>query len=257
MSENVREYNRNLWNRLVDEGNRWTIPVTSEEIAEARKGNWQIVLTAQKPVPRGWFPELEGCRILCLASGGGQQAPILAAAGANVTVLDGSARQLDQDRFVAQRDSLPIRTIEGDMADLSMFADASFDLIFHPVSNFCIPDVRPIWREAFRVLTRDGGLLVGFVNPDTYLFDQDLWDQGIFHVKYKIPFSDARDLSEGKRQEAIDKGRLFEFSHSLADQIGGQLDAGFLLAELYEDYDDDEPLSEYMPLFIATRAVKP
>jgi SAM-dependent methyltransferase len=257
MNENVREYNRNMWNRLVDEGNRWTIPVTSEEIAEAKKGNWQIVLTAQKAVPRSWFPALEGCKILCLASGGGQQAPILAAAGADVTVLDGSARQLDQDRFVAQRDSLQIRTIEGDMADLSMFADSCFDLIFHPVSNFCIPDVRPIWREAFRVLSGGGGLLVGFVNPDTYLFDQDLWDQGIFHVKYKIPFSDARDLSEGKRQEVIDKGRLFEFSHSLGDQIGGQLDAGFLLAELYEDYDDNELLSEYMPLFIATRAIKP
>ena len=174
MPEDIREYNRSLWNKLVDKGNRWTIPVSSEEIEAAQKGEWQIVLTAQKPVPKDWFPDLYGCRVLCLASGGGQQGPILAAAGAIVTVLDGSARQLDQDRFVAQRDSLSISTVEGDMADLSMLEDESFDLVFHPVSNFCVPDVRPIWGEAYRVLCEGGILLTGFVNPFTYLFDQDM-----------------------------------------------------------------------------------
>lgn len=257
MPDNAREYNRKLWNRLVDQGNRWTIPVTSEEVAAARKGEWGIVLTAQKDVPREWFPDLDGCRVLCLASGGGQQGPILAAAGAEVSVLDGSPRQLDQDRMVAQRDSLPIRTVEGDMADLSMFDDATYDLVFHPVSNFNVPSVRPIWYEAFRVLRHGGILLAGFVNPFIYLFDQDLEEKEIFQVSYTIPYSDAADLSEEKHQEYIDEGLLLEFSHSLTDQIGGQLDAGFMITALYEDYDDDDPLSEHMPLFIATRAVKP
>jgi SAM-dependent methyltransferase len=257
MVEDVREYNRQMWNKLVDQGNRWTIPVSTEEISDAQNGKWQVVLTAQKPVPADWFPDLEGCRVLCLASGGGQQAPILAAAGAEVTVLDGSSRQLDQDKFVAQRDSLQIRTVEGDMADLSRFNDESFDLVFHPVSNFCVPDVRPIWREAFRVLSHKGVLLAGFVNPFAYLFDWELGDHGTFMVKYKIPYSDARDLSLARRQEAIDKGMLLEFSHSLSDQIGGQLQAGFAITGLYEDHDDNEPLSKFMPLFVATRAVKP
>jgi SAM-dependent methyltransferase len=207
-------------------------------------------------VPKEWFPDLEGCRVLCLASGGGQQGPILAAAGADVTVLDGSTRQLDQDRFVADRDSLSIRTIEGDMADLSAFEDGSFDLIFHPVSNFCVPDVRPIWHEAYRVLGKGGLLLVGIVNPFTYLFDQDLLEQGIFHVKHAIPHSDAANLSEEAKEKFIQENYLFEFSHTLTDQIGGQLKAGFALTALYEDGDDDEALYQYMPLFIATRAVK-
>jgi SAM-dependent methyltransferase len=257
MSENTRQYNRNLWNRLVDEGNRWTIPVSSEEVAAARQGNWQVVLTAQKPVPEKWFPDLGSCRVLCLASGGGQQGPILAAAGAIVTVLDGSTRQLDQDRFVAERDSLSIRTVESDMADLSMFEDESFDLVFHPVSNFCVPDVRPIWHEAFRVLTHGGVLLAGIVNPFIYLFDQDLGDRGTFEIRYAIPHSDAANLSDEARERVIDEGMLFEFSHTLTDQIGGQLDAGFRMTSLYEDGNDKEPLYKYMPLFIATRAVKP
>jgi SAM-dependent methyltransferase len=257
MPEDVRDYNRELWNRLVDQGNRWTIPVSAEEVAAARQGNWDIVLTAQKPVPKEWFPNLDGCRVLCLASGGGQQAPILAAAGAEVAVLDGSTRQLDQDRFVAQRDALSIQIIEGDMADLSMFGGGSFDLVFHPVSNFCVPDVLPIWHESFRVLRKGGVLLVGIVSPFTYLFDQDLWDEGIFHVKYAIPHSDAANLSQEDRDRFVKEGFLFEHSHTLTDQIGGQLAAGFVLTSLYEDGDDNEPLSKYMPLFIATRAVKP
>ncbi|MDL1879319.1 SAM-dependent methyltransferase, partial [Cytophagia bacterium CHB2] len=85
---NVRDYNRAAWNREVTRGNRWTIPVSSSVIAAARQGQWEIILTPSKPVPRSWFPELRDCNLLCLASGGGQQAPILAAAGARVTVLD-------------------------------------------------------------------------------------------------------------------------------------------------------------------------
>ena len=67
-----------------------------EAIEEARQGRWEIVLTPTKPVPRDWL-EVEGRHVLCLASGGGQQAPILAAAGATVTVLDNSPKQLERD----------------------------------------------------------------------------------------------------------------------------------------------------------------
>ena len=123
----IRAYNQQAWNKLVENGDRWTVPVTTDEILRARKGEWQIVLTPTKPVPKSWFPDLTGTATLCLASGGGQQGPILAAAGAIVTVLDASPRQLDQDRAVAEREGLSLETIEGDMADLCMFADATFD----------------------------------------------------------------------------------------------------------------------------------
>jgi hypothetical protein len=85
---NIREHNRDAWNREVGKNNKWTIPVTPETIVKARQGDWQIVLTPTIPVPIDWFPQLKGADVLCLASGGGQQGPVLAAAGANVTVLD-------------------------------------------------------------------------------------------------------------------------------------------------------------------------
>ena len=253
----ILAYNRAAWDREVEHGNEWTVPVGPEVIAAARQGVWEIVLTPTKPVPKTWFPALKGCDVLCLASGGGQQGPILAAAGATVTVLDNSPRQLEADRIVAEREALAIATVQGDMADLSMFPDASFDLIVHPVSNCFAPDVRPVWAEAFRVLRHGGALLAGFNNPVVYIFDQELLERGIFQVKYALPYSDLASMTEEERQRYIQSGEPLEFSHTLEDQIGGQLDAGFLLAGLYEDYSPGYVIADYMPSFIATRAVKP
>ena len=257
---NIRQHNRFAWDKQVEKGNRWTIPASPEEISAARRGEWRIVLTPTRPVPHEWLPDLPGKRVLCLASGGGQQAPILAAAGAQVTVLDNSPKQLAQDRLVAERESLILATVEGDMADLSMFADQSFDYIVHPVSNIFVPDVRPVWREAFRVLRHGGIMVSGITNPVVYLFDYALWEKsGVLQVKYRLPYADPEQLSEDERRRYREEGMPFEFGHTLEDQIGGQLAVGFILTGFYEDYDDedDSPLREFLPTFIATRAVKP
>ena len=86
----VPEYNREAWDRQVEDGNPWTVPVGPEVIEAARRGEWEVLLTETKPVPPAWFPRMADADVLCLASGGGQQAPTFAAAGANVTVLDNS-----------------------------------------------------------------------------------------------------------------------------------------------------------------------
>src|SRR5690554_1514412 len=156
----VRAYNAKAWDIAVERKSQWTIPATRAVIDAARRGEWEIIVTPTRPVPRAWFPpDLRGVRVLCLASGGGQQGPILAAAGADVTVFDNSPGQLAQDRFVAERDALTLRTVEGDMADLSAFADAAFDLIVHPCSNMFAPAVRPVWAEAYRVLASPGTMI--------------------------------------------------------------------------------------------------
>ncbi len=161
-------HNRSAWNQRVREGkSAYTQPVSPEQVEAARKGDWNIHVTPS-PVPKPWLGDVEGQDVLCLASGGGQQGPVLAAASANVTVFDLSDEQLAQDRLVAERDGLEIRTVQGDMRDLSAFADASFDLIVHPVSNCFIPDVNPVWREAYRVLRPGGRLISGMVNPLLY-----------------------------------------------------------------------------------------
>jgi SAM-dependent methyltransferase len=252
--------NRQAWDRQVQQGNPWTVPVAPEVIAAARCGVVELLLTPTVPVPMAWYPPLAGADVLCLASGGGQQGPVLAAAGARVTVLDNSPAQLGQDRLVAEREGLEIRTVQGDMADLSVLGDESFDLVFHPVSNCFAPDVRPVWREAFRVLRPGGVLLAGFNNPTVYLFDWQADATDRLTVRHRLPYADSENLSEEQQAQMAAEGSPLEFSHTLEAQIGGQLEAGFLLTALFEDPwvdEKDTPLSAYMPVFIATRAVKP
>jgi len=256
----VLEHNRRAWNRQSAAGiSRWCEPVDAATIAAARRDRWAVILTPTITVPRHWFGRLEGARVLCLASGGGQQAPVLAAAGAEVTSFDASDEQLAKDAAVAAREGLPVRTERGDMADLSRFADSSFELIFHPVSNVFARDVRQVWRECHRVLTPGGRLLAGFMNPAYYLFDhEDIERGGPLEVRFRLPYSDVEQLGPDRLAARVAAGETLEFSHSLDDQIGGQLTVGFVLAGLYEDHWDDAatPLNAWMPTSIATLALK-
>ncbi len=66
----IVKHNKSAWDNYVDKKDRWTIPVTEEELGNVRSGNWGVVLTPQKFVPQNWFPTLKGLKILGLASGG-------------------------------------------------------------------------------------------------------------------------------------------------------------------------------------------
>lgn len=257
----VAEHNRRAWNKESQDECDWSIPVSTEAIDRARAGDWAVILTPKKAAPRDWFPHgLAGLRLLCLASGGGQQAPTLAAAGADVTSFDLSDEQLAKDRLVADRDRLKLKTVRGEMTDLSHFTDASFDLIFHPASNLFVPDVHPVWRECHRVLKPGGTLLSGFMNPAFFLFDHaDAQRRGVLEVKYPLPYSDLTTLSDAERDRVIGDRNTLEFGHTLDDLIGGQLAAGFVLAGFYEDYWEDAAtlLNVYSPTSMATRSLKP
>ena len=258
MDENIDPvaHNRAAWDREVASDNEWTRPVAPDVIARARAGDWSVVLIGHEPVPRDWFPaDLAGAAVLCLASGGGQQGPVLAAAGAAVTVIDNSPAQLGRDQEVAAREGLAIATVLGDMRDLSSLADASFDVVFNPVSNVFCPDLAPVWREAFRVLRPGGTLLTGFLNPDIFIFDLAALDAGEFVVRHRIPYS-TLDLPDAERRQAYADGPI-EYSHSLTEQIGGQLAAGFTLTHLVEARHHADATARYMPGYIATRGIRP
>jgi len=258
---NIYDLNKIAWDHAVDEGsNPYTQVISSEQIAAAVRGNWSLYLSDIKPVPRDWFPILKGLRVLCLASGGGQQAPIFAALGAEVTLVDASPRQLAQDRFVAERDHLVIHLIEGDMADLSVCKDESFDLIFNPPSVDFVPDVEPVWRECYRVLRAGGVLMTGFGNPDEFIFDDVAIDnEGVFVVKYRLPYVQHETLAPEELERRIRNKEMFHFSHTMEAKLGGLIKAGFVINGFYEDRRSDEdgnPIRFYMPTYYVTRAQK-
>jgi len=163
----ILKHNEIAWDKQSsDAQSPWVQPVPPAEIDAARQGNWQVILTPTKPVPEHWFGDIRDKDVLGLASGGGQQVPIFAAAGARVTSFDNSSQQLAKDRLLAERENLNIQYEQGDMADLSRFEDESFDLIFHPVSNVFSQHILPVWQHCARVLRPGGRLLSGFMNPD-------------------------------------------------------------------------------------------
>ncbi|SDM49941.1 class I SAM-dependent methyltransferase [Sediminibacillus halophilus] len=250
--------NSNAWDQKVEEGSRYTKSVSRETIEKSKAGEWEITVTTEKPVPRSWFPNrLAGLKILCLASGGGQQAPVLAAAGAEVTVTDISKKQLEQDRLVAERDGLSLRTMQGDMLDLSIFEDESFDMIIHPVSNLFVDNIRPVWKEAARVLKNNGTLIAGFTNPLLFIFDDQQEQKGILDVRHPIPSSTLDQLPKEEVEDYIRSNQTIEYAHTLEDQIQGQIDAGFAITGFYEDdFGGTRILDQYIKMFIATKAVK-
>lgn len=260
----VLAHNRAAWNRECRAGGRWSIPVDRAAIERARAGECDVILTPDKVVPSDWLGPLRGKRVLCLASAGGQQAPLLAAAGASVLSVDISDEQLANDAAVAAREALDLRTLRADMADLGALEASEFDLVFHPVSNVFVPDLQPVWAGCARVLRPDGVLLAGFMNPAFFLFDHDEAERtGRLDVRFRLPYREDDGDTPGTQLTAARKAQLaagdaVQFSHSLQAQIGGLLAAGFVLTDLYEDHwqGAGTPLDACMPTSLAIRAVR-
>lgn len=240
--------------RIIDgwcrDGWEWGQPISHEVYEQALQGHWDVLLTPTRPVPHEWFGDLRGKKLLGLASGGGQQLPIFTALGAECTLLDYSAQQCESERMVADREGYAVRIIQGDMSQRLPFEDESFDLIFHPVSNCYVEQVEPIFKECYRVLKKGGVLLGGYDIGINYIFDNEEE-----RLAYPLPFNPLKDRQ--LYEDSIKNDWGIQFSHTLEEQIGGQLKAGLRLTHLYEDTNGQGKLHEYrIPTFAAIRSVK-
>jgi SAM-dependent methyltransferase len=250
MKMGYQEINADTVNRWVEDGWEWGKPISHEEYLKAEDGEWNIFLTPTRAVPKAWLEGLKGKDVLGLASGGGQQMPVFAAMGAKCTVLDYSGRQIETEKQTAIREGYAIRTLQADMTKPLPFEDESFDFIFHPVSNCYVREVKPIFRECFRVLKKGGILLAGLNTVMNYIVDDA--EERIIN---SLPFDPLADEEQMKQLRDADCG--VQFSHTLEEQIGGQLEAGFILTDIYEDTNGEGRLHEmHIPAYIATRAVK-
>lgn len=227
---------------LVENNADWTACATSEQLQEARNGRLNLKFF-DKDVPAEWLSDIKGKKILCLAGAGGLQAPLLACAGADVTVLDLSDKMLEKDRMIAKAENLPISIEKGNMCDLSRFADCTFDYILNPPSLMYVPDIRPVFKECYRVLKNSGTFIMMAPNPLNYVCDfvNDETD-GYYKAVNRMPYCSAEHDPESN---------WIEYGHTLAEYIGEQINCGFVINGYMECQ-----LEDITELHFMTRAVK-
>lgn len=241
-SEIISNWTRNGW--------IWGQEITHEEFIKARNGEWDVVLTPTKKVPHWWFGELRGKKVLALASGGGQQVPILSALGAECTLLDYSEAQCDKDRLVAKREGYDIRVIQGDMTKPFPFEDEEFDLVFYPVSNCYIDSMENVFREVQRVLKKNGRFIAGLSLDINYVFNQEETD-----LKYPLPFNPL--YNDEQMKDLMDTDSGIQFSHSIEECLRGLLQNGFSIEDLYQDTNGEGRLHEYgITSFISVLSIR-
>ncbi len=254
----IRSVNRAAWDSEVEKHNFWTIPVNAEMIDEARNKRPMLRLTPIRFMPIEWL-ENTGKRTLVLGGGGGQQAPLLAAYGKDVTLIDISERQIEGDRMVAEREDLKIGTIVADMCDLSRFPDGSFDLVVNPQAiNFISEeDLERLYSEVSRVLIKGGVYIVSFANPILYLFDARKLEKGKMKILYTLPFSTENSVTDREREKIVREKGTMEYSHTFTSLVSSLLEKGFLMSGMYTDGSDYEPLDSYIvDCYIALRLVR-
>ncbi len=219
----------------------WSACATPEQLQKAREGKLELMFGFDKAVPQAWLGDLRGKKVLCLAGAGGLQAPLLACAGAEVTVLDLSRRMLEKEREIAAREKLHISIEHGNMCDLSRFADESFDLVFNPPSLFYVPDVMPVFREVYRVLKRGGCFIMAASNPIAYVCE---YDEALrcYKAVNRMPY---------RSTDHEDQGDWIEYGHTMESYIGGQLQCGFVLTGYVE-----HQMEDITELYFITKAVK-
>jgi SAM-dependent methyltransferase len=239
MSDDIARYNKERWEDLAAHNVLFSRPML--ELTHE---------SAQSHVdPSGMIGDMSGKDVLCLAGGGGQQSAAFALLGANVTVFELSETQLERDREAAAHYGLTIRTVQGDMRDLSTFADDSFDIVHHGHSLTFVPDARPVFDEVARVLRPGGLYYTHFCNPAfAGLAERDWNGEGYvlrkpFVEGTPIEYEDATwEIWEGDRLIRVEGPH--EFRHSLASVVGGLIERGFTLLDLRENADAADPEAE-------------
>lgn len=253
---NYLEINADIWDHINECLADKATAISHEAYLDAKTGKFEVKLAGIKVVPKDWFPKLSGADVLALASGGGQQGPVFVAHGANVTVTDISDRQLANEKYVAEREGYDINIVKADLSKPFPFADNSFDLIFNPVSNCYIEDILPMWQECARVIRKGGVLMMAFVKEEHFMFEPDFQKEDCLISRHSLPFHPIRDLSEEQLQAKREQQMPLAFSHTLTEQLGGLIKAGFEITDIYEDCDGGGLFDKYMNSYVAVRAVK-
>jgi SAM-dependent methyltransferase len=225
--DRIAARNCQFWDGLVRDGNIYTRPWLNLDVEMLRAFAAGDIEMLPEPYaytyPQLVFKNTAGKKVLCLATGGGQQSAVFGLLDADVTVLDLSEGQLASDRKAAGHYGYTVNLIQGDMRNLSAFPDAAFDLIYQAISLVFVPDLREVYSGVARVL-REGGLYrLGVCNPATQVVEETSWDGAGYRIL--VPYARGKIEDDG----------VFEFRHLLSDTFNGLVEAGLTIRGVWED----------------------
>ena len=220
--KSVHERNRRAWNERALRGERHTRSVLARDLK-----NPLPILD-----PETWLGgNIAGQRVLCLASGGGLQSALCAAAGAIVTVVDLSPAMLDQDRRIAAEHGLDLRLVEASMDDLSVLADASFEIVLQPVSTCYVPDIACVYQQVARVLALGGIYLSQHKQPANLQADANPVPAGYC---LREPYYRSGPLPPVVAGSLHREADSVEFLHRWEELVGSLCRSGFVVEDLIE-----------------------
>ena len=276
--DDVAAHNQRMWDRLSVAGIPYTRPQGTPPKSAAGKRRFL------DPNDRLAGMPIKGQRVLALAGGGGWHPVLFAELGANTTVLDISARQLKTVRDLARSRDMKVRLLQGDMRDLSAFANEAFDLVWHSHSMVFVPDADRVIAEVGRVLAPGGVYRGSTMHPVTmrmygtwsgtgWGFRQSYFEDGA------VPYDDAMWEFKDIKVEAP----TLEYGHRISDLINTMSAAGLVVDGFWETTPgeisttvplrslsreqlvaerdalapgSDDALERYLPAFIEWRARK-
>jgi SAM-dependent methyltransferase len=227
--DDIARFNRERWGDLV-----------RAKVAYSRPFLDLTPDRAQRIVdPFGLLGDLAGRCVLCLAGGGGQQSACFGVLGAQVTVIDITPEQLEQDRLAAAHYGHEVRTVEGDMRDLSAFAEDEFDVVWHAHSLNFVPDAESVFAEVVRVLRPGGWYRLSCWNPHAHGIDERHWTGEGYVVSRPYGDGPMDWLGEDWPMEDEDGNAISvpgpkEFRHTLSTLLNGQATRGLRLHRMAE-----------------------
>ena len=247
--QDIIKKNQQMWEEEVEAGKYYTIPNLNLNVdllkqfadgellgwdEEYGKNNNQLL----KKIRQYEYADIKGKRVLCLASGGGQQSAMFLLLGADVTVVDITQGQLDADIKAANHYGYTVKTVLSSMTDLSVFEDEYFDIVHQPISICFVPDVALVYKEVFRVLKKGGKYHVDHINPATHpeSYDNDIdgWD-GVGFIISSPYIGGPLRIDENGNENMVSGEVDGEFRHLFIDIFCKLTEAGFQIKYIWED----------------------
>jgi SAM-dependent methyltransferase len=233
--DKITKNNRKRWNALANANVEWSRPFLDFTPQKAAEYIFRYSIIS----------DVAGKSVLCLASGGGQDTVAFGLLGAMVTVLDISDVQLERDRQGAVHHGLQVETIQGDMRDLTLFPENTFDVVWQPYSVNFVPSVEPVFKEVARVLKPGGVYYMSFANPFVHAIDDEAWDGNAYPI-HRL-YLDGEDLTQyfphwdvnQPDGSTVKVDGPHEFRHNLSTVLNSMAQNGFIFLHLQEWMEQD------------------